>query len=491
MQHQRNKNKCDGSADHLREIIDAATRADEGRYIYLIAHYKQTTDGPVDQATTGTLDFISHLQDETKRRGHLLLMKHLRDPIVRDRCLAGCPPSRDAQFLQARTAADLELLSAARGDDVEAARMSYRLGGRNHRPGWYCDEGAVHVAAESGSCSVLELILEQEPSALNLLMIDYRELTPLHLAVSRGHADAVALILSRGPELEIRDHTNCTAVHLAFNGILTTDQWFASMMAYQLQKTKFPSLDSTDLQLPLILSMLLDAGANIDARGNDDALTCLHLACLHGMRSTVKSLIQRGADVDSISRYGFTPLHCAVFALNPELVIHLLSLGARVDVEAKDVGTARDLASVENERLTEAADAEVTERKMMCFKAIDACERSVRVGPEEALMLVHRGEWIFNGFPFQFCFPYVTVESRQALSLWVASCKKDEMGLFVAFFDGSGFDAMGDLVRLRLLCGPTAVHHGLWPIRTRVVQYLVSGCGSRNLAAQIIRYAPL
>ena len=488
MPHPHKKTKCDGSAGHLSEIIDAAWRNDERRYLYLVDHF-QLKYGPVEQISTDTEDFISHLQTETKQRGHVLMMKHLRDPIVRDRCLKGCPPSRELQFLQARTVADIDLISAARRNDVEAAQLSYRRGGKNHRPGWYSDQCAVHVAAESGSCMILELIFEQEPSALNLRVVDYRERTPLQLAILGGHADAVALILRRDPKLEIRDHTNRTAVHLAFERMLTEDQWSTSIMAFKSQKTKYPPLDSTDLQIPQILSMLLDVRANIDAKGADDGFTCLHLACLHGMRSTVRYLIQRGADVDCTSEYGFTPLHCAVLALNPELVNHLLSLGARIDIHAKDAGTARYLASIDNDRYTKATEAEVAERKMKCYEALDACERSACAGPNELVLLVEKGETNFYGHPFDFCFPYFTGESRQALSIWAASSKKDEIGLFCAFFIGSGLEATGDVVRLRLLCGPKATHSGLRPIRTRVVQNLVSGRGSRDLATEIIRNA--
>jgi len=48
--------------------------------------------------------------------------------------------------------------------------------------------------------------------------------------------------------------------------------------------------------------------------------------------------------------------------------------------------------------------------------------------------------------------------------------KPDQLAIFSAIYQGSGYVA-GQVVRLRMLTGPKGAHHGLRPIRVRIVEY--------------------
>ncbi len=50
--------------------------------------------------------------------------------------------------------------------------------------------------------------------------------------------------------------------------------------------------------------------------------------------------------------------------------------------------------------------------------------------------------------------------------------KPDQLAIFSAIYQGSGYVA-GQVVRLRMLTGPEGAHHGLRPIRVRIVEYVV------------------
>jgi ankyrin repeat protein len=87
------------------------------------------------------------------------------------------------------------------------------------------------------------------------------------------------------------------------------------------------------------VKLLLDAGADLDARG-DHGRTPLHCAAVAGAVETARLLIQRGADLEAVDERDQTPLLAAVNHVEvgrPEtqkLVKLLLKSGAHYDLES-------------------------------------------------------------------------------------------------------------------------------------------------------------
>jgi len=73
--------------------------------------------------------------------------------------------------------------------------------------------------------------------------------------------------------------------------------------------------------------MLLDRGANVNARAND-GMTPLHQAAARGNTATAALLIDRGAEIDARGDYDLTPLHVAKVQGHAEVAELLLSKGA-------------------------------------------------------------------------------------------------------------------------------------------------------------------
>lgn len=88
------------------------------------------------------------------------------------------------------------------------------------------------------------------------------------------------------------------------------------------------------LSYPKIMEVLLDNGADIEAR-NRDGRTALHIAsqCIHCFDT--KLLLSRGANVNAVDKYMNTPLHYAVIhgSLGLKLAKLLLDYGANVDAK--------------------------------------------------------------------------------------------------------------------------------------------------------------
>ena len=86
-----------------------------------------------------------------------------------------------------------------------------------------------------------------------------------------------------------------------------------------------------------VTKLLLDNGAQIDARARNDQInTPLQVALLPGNETTARLLLERGADPLIRQERGFAPLHEAAFIGRRDLVDLLLEKGADIDSRAND-----------------------------------------------------------------------------------------------------------------------------------------------------------
>jgi len=94
-----------------------------------------------------------------------------------------------------------------------------------------------------------------------------------------------------------------------------------------------------------VVAVLLERGADIEARGNYDN-TPLHTAIASDRLDVLVALLENGADIEARDDFGDTPLHNASRASKPAIVEVLLDFGA--DIEARD--------NLDNTPLEEAAE---------------------------------------------------------------------------------------------------------------------------------------
>lgn len=85
---------------------------------------------------------------------------------------------------------------------------------------------------------------------------------------------------------------------------------------------------------------LLAAGANVNAKDNVEGATALIIASHPEKIQVVKELVNHGANVNAMSKYGQTPLMTAAASCSVPLVRYLLQKGANVAEKNARGGTA-------------------------------------------------------------------------------------------------------------------------------------------------------
>ena len=186
----------------------------------------------------------------------------------------------------------------------------------------------------------------------------------LHVAVERGLARTVQLLVDCGADVNAVNKHGQTPLHTAVNGEMD----FPEMCEILLKcNAKIDAVDGVGKQ-PLhlacerghsvtgILLMSYEADANVQTRDgrtplrllSQYLLTCkertdrhddqaLHIALRHNMDGHTQLLVKCGADTNAVNKDGQTPLHVAADAENdsPELCKKLLLHDAKIDAVDK------------------------------------------------------------------------------------------------------------------------------------------------------------
>ena len=226
------------------------------------------------------------------------------------------------------------------------------------------DMGAVRVSLDNGA---------------DINAHDDDEDTPLIAAVNNRNIAMVKLLLERGASIQARNKYEGTALSEAARtmdaGILriilaanpdVKDKNAALFEAahegpvvLQMPAASAPSghpnpQASTTAQEPpwvTTVRLLLDSGANIEAR-DEDGETPLMMAASYGQTEIFNLLVDRGAKVNIRDRRGMTPLiaaacACALATMNGtyEIMKILLEKGANVNARSHDGRTALMMAA--------------------------------------------------------------------------------------------------------------------------------------------------
>ena len=239
----------------------------------------------------------------------------------------------------------------------------------------------LHTASYHGHLGVAQFLVN---SGADVNARAHEGWTPLHSAACKGHLDVVKVLLEDGADFRIRDNNDKTPFDVAFDNEQPEVSDFLSIhmtgsvpLDRVVKKTsptvsprsgpsgvfhpqgKFEDgISSDNGQLWASLSLysasenghvdvvrsLLDRGSDVDER-NSLRTTALAAASMNGHLDVATLLIERGADVDSRDRLGRTPLLVAADHKQLEVVRLLLDNGADVNAQMRNGDTALHLSS--------------------------------------------------------------------------------------------------------------------------------------------------
>ncbi|KAL9076029.1 MAG: hypothetical protein Q9157_003808 [Trypethelium eluteriae] len=201
---------------------------------------------------------------------------------------------------------------------------------RSNEAGWT----PLVAAADSGYVKCVRALLEKgaNPNIQGPSGID----TPLRYAAFRGYSDICHLLLESGADPNSPPIQPPIIVELA--------TFECSLSASERAE---------------MITLLTQSGALVDSKDGHGE-TALHSAVRNGNDLLVKCLVENGADVNCSTHRGWTPLCLAVDNRNEDLVELLLSRGAEVNCEASSDYTlfiaAQDDSSILRLLLEKGAD---------------------------------------------------------------------------------------------------------------------------------------
>ena len=196
-----------------------------------------------------------------------------------------------------------------RGDDVNVVHSSSR-------------RTALHFAAKWGSTSVCELLLK---SGANICATDENGDQPLHRAARNRQSAVCELLVAHGADVAAVNKKGQTPLSAAAGA---RSQWWWCWLA--------PPTATCRLLLTNEIVNVADCDGDYP----------LHMACSRSNIETVQLLMDHGADINAVNKYGQTPLHTAAGGDDdcPDLCKLLVKHGTKINAVDEDGNQPLQLA---------------------------------------------------------------------------------------------------------------------------------------------------
>ncbi|XP_011852044.1 PREDICTED: ankyrin repeat domain-containing protein 61 [Mandrillus leucophaeus] len=203
----------------------------------------------------------------------------------------------------------------------------------------------LYEAIMREDCTTIEVLLRNHPvnqpitilpnsTSSRLLLSQHTEsIMPIHLAAKYHKAQSLLCLLRHGADPEVRDTTGLTTLKL----ILL--HWPVTSTTWAKPGNRMHRI-LTDIQNNAItcLRILCAHGAQVNAQGESNKRSPLHVAIAYGCYPVLSILAQNGADVNAINEASMTPLHMAANMLNKEMMEMLIACGANVNCAVSSTG---------------------------------------------------------------------------------------------------------------------------------------------------------
>ncbi|XP_073336485.1 ankyrin repeat domain-containing protein 16 [Pagrus major] len=213
-----------------------------------------------------------------------------------------------------------------------------------NKDGW----NSFHIACREGDPLVIQHLLLMVPDVWRTESKTCR--TPLHTAAMHGCEEVVRILLERcGYTPDITDSCGVTPFmdavrngHISVARLLL-EKHQASPTAADILGTQPVHQVAVTGQEEALCFLVRDLNVDVNQRATGIQLTALHYAAKEGHTSTIKTLLELGADLHVRDKKGRSALHMACMGQHANAAGTLLQLGLK-DSEDASGTTARQLA---------------------------------------------------------------------------------------------------------------------------------------------------
>ncbi|KAL7882570.1 hypothetical protein SRHO_G00002280 [Serrasalmus rhombeus] len=214
----------------------------------------------------------------------------------------------------------------------------------HNKDGW----NSFHIACREGDPAVIEHLLLVRPEVWRTESKTRR--TPLHTAAMHGCLEVVKILLEKcAYKPDEKDSCGVTPFmdavrngHLAVAKLLL-EKHQASPTAVDILGVQPLHQASVTAQEEALCFLVQDLSVDVNAKATKLELTALHYAAKEGHTSTIKTLLQLGADLHARDKKGRSALHMACIGQHAATAQTLLQLGL-TDTEDSTGTMARQLA---------------------------------------------------------------------------------------------------------------------------------------------------
>lgn len=249
--------------------------------------------------------------------------RHGSDPVMTRHLIAA-----GADVNRANRSDETPLYTASgAAREAEAVRLLLEAGAEPNIRVSHLDQTPLHRAALHGIAETIRLLVDAGAE------IDARQgegETPLFVAAGRGYVENVAMLVSLGAQVDARAATGLTPVLAAITRRYDTDGSHADAALYLAGHTA--DMDRAFAaalwhDMPLVAGRLLERGADVDSISHTGASALAAAAAVQPGLDWLERLVSLGAD---IARHGGEALREAAARGRDDSVMRLIALGVPV-----------------------------------------------------------------------------------------------------------------------------------------------------------------